>query len=112
VNEDRCTSTVSAPGSDGESLDCELLLGHEGPHVAHENNSYQRLTLTWEDLPQPEPTPEERARMEEIVSRYRDIAPGPVGIITHLSRAASEEVKSGEALTWRMPSYRGLTAGD
>jgi hypothetical protein len=101
-----CTSSVSAPGSDYESIDCELPLGHEGPHVAHDDSSYQRITITWEDIPQPEPTPEEVARREEWFRTYgASLVPGDIGIQTLMSQAVLDRL---EGQTFRVPRYRGL----
>jgi hypothetical protein len=100
-----CTSSVSAPGSDYGSLDCELPLGHEGPHVAHDDSSYQRITLTWEDIPQPEPTPEQIKARKEWAAKYE--VSTPVGVATLMSQAVLDRL---EGQTFRVPRYRGLDA--
>jgi hypothetical protein len=102
-----CTSRVSAPGSDYESLDCELPLGHEGPHVAHDDGGYQRITITWEDIPQPEPTPEQIKAREEWAAKYGTIVPTEVGVASMVSTAVLDRLG---AQTFRVPRYRGLDA--
>jgi hypothetical protein len=93
-----CPALIPSPGSDDGEEQCQLPVGHDGPHQYTQDNQWRSLTITWEDKPQPPPTPEELAVREAFRARY--VTSTRYGIQTLLTRAVADKLKN---TTLRLP---------